>query len=87
MKKYTQADFNECLAEMLREAKAEGKLRAVIRRGDLLKRAAPESRPAMTTFAMFRLMLHQGDKAKLVGDLPKSEIVDIKVEFDTSDLP
>lgn len=83
----TQAEFNECLAAMLREANAQGRARASIVSGDLHRYAGAKQRMPQACLAMFRLVLHQGGKAKLVGPLPNGATSTIEIEFDTADLP
>ncbi|MDD9814425.1 MAG: hypothetical protein OXU31_00345 [Gammaproteobacteria bacterium] len=94
--KYTQVQFNDELANMLREAKEQRKLRRrIVESSELHDRVvnhAPvippnEKRMPSACFAMFRLALHQRGKAKLVSELPNGPTSTIKIEFDTADLP
>ena len=79
--------FNECLANMLREKKAQGKSRAPIVSGELHSRAGVPDRMPTACFAMLRLALYQGEKAKLISRLPPGPTNTIEIEFDTEKLP
>ena len=84
-----QTEFNECLANFLREKNAQGKSRASIVSRELHDLAgATENRMPLASIAMFRLALHQGGKAKLLSHpLPNGAGSKIEIEFDTADLP
>ncbi|MDD9851315.1 MAG: hypothetical protein OXU94_06040 [Gammaproteobacteria bacterium] len=77
MPKYTKEDFDNGLANMLKEAKARGEPRQRITANELRKHVTHgEPYMRMACYALKRLMSHQGSKA-----LP------YEVEFDTGKLP
>ena len=91
MPKSLQAKFNDELANMLKEASAQGQVRKRIKAKELHDRAIePGTRNAVMPTAcisMFRLALHQRGKAKLIGKLPNGATSTLEIEFDTADLP
>jgi len=91
MPKSHQAKFNDELANMLKEAHAQGFARKPIVSSELHDRAiepnARNHRMPTACISMFRLALHQRGKAKHIGKLPDGATSTLEIEFDTADLP
>jgi len=95
MPTYRHPQFHAELANMLKDAKAQGQSRKRIVSRELHDRVVnhtpvippKEKRMPIACFAMLRLALHQRGKAKLISELPNAPSSTLEIEFDTTDLP
>jgi len=89
MPKYTKDQFENELANMLKEANARGESRVRIKAGDLHKRVVNpgDNYTSMACNAMRKVKSHQGDKAIVIYEPPAGNGSRLEIEFDTVDLP